>query len=100
MSGRFGYFGLAYYEQNRETLKVVPVDDENPSNGKGAIVPSMETVMDSTYQPLARPIFIYVRKDAMKRDEIKKFIEFYISHAPELVEEVGYIPLQPESYEA
>ncbi len=98
--GSLGYFGLAYYEQNREKLKIVPIDDGNPGNGDGPIVPSMETVMNSTYQPLARPIFIYVRKDAMARDEIKKFVEFYLKNAPALVEEVGYIPLQPESYEA
>lgn len=98
--GSLGYFGLAYYEQNREKLKVVPVDDGNPANGDGPIVPSMATVMDSTYQPLARPIFIYIRKDAIARDEIKKFVEFYLKNAPQLVEEVGYIPLQPESYEA
>src|SRR3989344_376502 len=54
--GALGYFGLAYYEQNREKLKVVPIDDGNSTNGNGPITPSMATVMDSTYQPLARPI--------------------------------------------
>lgn len=98
--GALGYFGLAYYEQNKDRLKVVPINDEKEANGSGAVEPSMETVMDGTYQPLARPIFIYVSTKAMKNDKIKKFVEFYLDNAAELVEEVGYIPLQPEAYEA
>ena len=57
-----GFFGLAYYEHNKDKLKLVPIDDEKDDNGKGSILPSMETVNNSTYQPLARPIFIYVSK--------------------------------------
>ena len=56
--------------------------------------------MDNTYQPLARPIFIYVSAKSAEKETIKKFVEFYLEHAAALVEEVGYIPLQPESYEA
>lgn len=95
-----GYFGLAYYEQNKDKLKIVPIDDENDTNGKGPIVPSLKTVMDSTYQPLARPIFIYVSTKAAQKDEVKKFVEFYLKNASKLVAEVGYIPLQDEAYEA
>lgn len=98
--GGLGYFGLAYYEQNKDRLKVVPINDEKDDNGSGAVEPSLETVMDGTYQPLARPIFIYVSVKAMENDRIKKFVEFYLDNAAELVEEVGYIPLQPEAYEA
>ncbi|HQP10351.1 MAG TPA: PstS family phosphate ABC transporter substrate-binding protein [Candidatus Omnitrophota bacterium] len=98
--GAIGYFGLAYYEQNKDKLKLVPIDDENPSNGAGPIAPSMETVMDATYQPLARPIFVYVSAKATQRPAIKEFINYYLKNAPSLVEEVGYIPLQPESYDA
>ncbi len=98
--GGLGYFGLAYYEQNKDRLKVVPINDEKEDNGSGAIEPSLETVMDGTYQPLARPIFIYVSTKAMENDKIKKYVEFYLDNAAELVEEVGYIPLQPEAYEA
>ncbi len=98
--GGLGYFGLAYYSQNKDRLKIVPIDDEKSSNGEGPVVPSMETVMNNTYQPLARPIFIYVSLAAAQKDNIKKYIEFYLDNAPELVEEVGYIPLQQESYEA
>ena len=60
----------------------------------------METVMDSTYQPLARPIFIYVSANAMKKEQVKKFLEFYLKNAAPLVEEVGYIPLPDEAYSA
>lgn len=95
-----GYFGLAYYEQNKDKLKLVPIDDENDSNGKGPITPSSQSVTDSTYQPLARPIFIYVSTKAAEKEEVQKFVEFYLKNAPELVKEVGYIPLQNESYEA
>ncbi|MCM8786951.1 MAG: PstS family phosphate ABC transporter substrate-binding protein [Candidatus Omnitrophica bacterium] len=95
-----GYFGLAYYEQNKDKLKIVPIDDEDDTNGKGAIAPSLETVMDSTYQPLSRPIFIYISTKAAKKDEVKKFVEFYLKEAKKLVVEVGYIPLPDEAYKA
>ena len=95
-----GYFGLAYYEQNKDKLKIVPIDDENDANGRGPITPSLKSVMDDTYQPLARPIFIYVSTKAAEKDEVKKFVEFYLKHAKELVTEVGYIPLSDESYKA
>src|SRR3989339_1681736 len=83
-----GYFGLAYYEQNKDKLKIVPIDDENDANGKGAIEPSSQSVMDSTYQPLARPIFIYVSTKAAEKEEARKFVEFYLKEAAELVAEV------------
>lgn len=95
-----GYFGLAYYEQNKDKLKIVPIDDENDANGSGAITPSLQTVMNSTYQPLARPIFIYVSTAAAKKDEVRKFVEFYLENAAALVEEVGYIPLSDSAYKA
>lgn len=99
--GALGYFGLAYYEQNQDKLKLVPIDDENGKNGSGPISPSMTTVMDSTYQPLARPIFIYVNKNAAETKEyLQKFIEYYLEHAAPLVKEVGYIPLENISYTA
>ena len=65
-----------------------------------ADAPSEKTVMDSTYQPLARPIFIYVNVKSAAKEYIKKFVEYYMSHAAPLVQEVGYIPLQEEAYAA
>ncbi|OHB56686.1 MAG: hypothetical protein A2173_01785 [Planctomycetes bacterium RBG_13_44_8b] len=93
-----GYFGLAYYEQNADKLKIVPIDDGDDSNGKGAIIPSQETVREGTYRPLSRPIFIYVSTKSLAKNEIMDFVEFYIKHAPELSKEVGYIPLPDEMY--
>ena len=93
-----GYFGLAYYEHNKDRLKLVGVDDKNPSNGDGPIQPSPETVENGTYQPLARPIFIYVNKKAATRPEVEAFVKFYLEKATELVREVGYIALPGEIY--
>lgn len=97
-AGGLGYFGLAYFEQNQDKLKLVPVDDENDGNGAGPVAPSLKTVMDSTYQPLARPIFIYVSDKAAKKEPVRKFIQYYLENAAPLVEEVGYIPLSEEKY--
>jgi phosphate transport system substrate-binding protein len=99
-SSALGYFGLAYYEANKDKLKIVPVDDEKDGNGQGPIKPNMQTVIDATYQPLARPIFIYVSAQAAKKEEVQKFVEFYLKNAPALVEEVGYVPLSQEAYQA
>jgi len=93
-----GFFGYAYYEENKTSLKLVPIDDGNDENGAGPIAPSPDTVKNGTYQPLTRPIFIYVSKRASERDEVRSFVEFYIGHAPELVREVGYIPLPERAY--
>jgi len=94
-----GYFGLAYYEHNKEALKLVPIDDENPANGQGPILPQRESVANGTYQPLARPIFIYVNRTSADRLEVQGFVRFYLENAPELVQEVGYIPLPKEVYQ-
>lgn len=89
-----GFFGFAYYEENSDKLKLVPID-----GGSGPITPSAQTIMDGTYTPLSRPMFIYVRGDVMARPEVKEFIRFYLTEAKNLVREVGYIPLTDELYE-
>jgi phosphate transport system substrate-binding protein len=93
-----GFFGLAYYAENKNRLKAVPIDDEDAANGEGAIEPSAETVRAGTYQPLARPIFIYVATKSAEKPEVKAFVDFYLENAPALVQEVGYIPLQDNVY--
>jgi phosphate transport system substrate-binding protein len=93
-----GFFGLAYYEENRDKLKLVAIDDEKDDNGKGCVLPSVETVEQGRYQPLARPLFLYVRTQAAERPEVQAFVGFYLSKANELVREVGYIPLPAEAY--
>jgi phosphate transport system substrate-binding protein len=88
-----GFFGFAYYEENKDKLKLVPVDA-----GKGAIAPSIETVKNGTYAPLSRPIFIYVATKSIDRPEVAAFVKFYLENAPALVAEVGYIPLPDSAY--
>lgn len=87
-----GYFGFAYYEENKSKLKVIPID-----NGKGAIGPSQKTIANGTYAPLSRPLFIYVSSRATKRAEVDGFVQFYLKNASKLAKEVGYIPLPPEA---
>ncbi|RAW00943.1 PstS family phosphate ABC transporter substrate-binding protein [Pseudochryseolinea flava] len=89
-----GFFGLAYYEENKDKLKLVGVD-----NGKGSVMPSIETVKNGTYAPLARPVFIYVSDAAVKKSGVSEFIAFYLNNATTLVPEVGYIPLNNEEYQ-
>jgi phosphate transport system substrate-binding protein len=88
-----GYMGLAYFEENKDKLKLVAIDDENPANGGGPIAPSAETVRNGTYRPLSRPIFIYVNTAALSRPEVQKLIDYYVTSASPLVSEVGYVPL-------
>ena len=94
-----GVFGIAYYEANRDILKLVPIDDEKADNGDGPILPTFDTIKDATYQPLSRPIFIYVSKQSAERPEVEKFVEFYLKHAKTLTKEVDYIPLTDEAYQ-
>jgi phosphate transport system substrate-binding protein len=86
-----GYFGFAYYIENTDKLKIVPVD-----SGNGPITPSEDTINTGVYTPLSRPIFIYVNKDSLEKVEVRQFVEYYMAHAIELVSEVGYVPF-PES---
>jgi phosphate transport system substrate-binding protein len=93
-----GFLPLAYVEQNKSKLKIVPVDDGKADNGNGPIVPSEQTVRDGTYQPLARPLFIYVARKAAERPEVQQFVDAYFA-SPELIREVGYVQLTPQIYE-
>jgi len=88
-----GYFGYAYYAENTSKLKAVAIDD-----GKGPVAPSAKSVENGTYQPLSRPIFIYVSKKSMSKPEVKEFVEFYLKNAPKLVKEVKYVPLPAKAY--
>jgi phosphate transport system substrate-binding protein len=90
-----GYFGLAYYEENHEKLKLLGVD---PGDGN-CIKPTQETVRDLSYKPLSRPLYIYVRKSALERPEVRNFVKFYLDNVTGLVEKVGYVPM-PEDEKA
>ena len=94
-----GFFGYAYYQENAGKLKLIPIDDGDATNGEGPITPDLDTVANGTYQPLSRPIFIYVAKDKIARPGVKGFVEFYLGdEGRPLVEEVGYIPLPDGAY--
>lgn len=90
-----GYFGLSYYEENKDKLGVVGID-----NGSGIVLPSIETVANNTYAPLSRSLFIFVSKKSAQRPEVKKFVEFYLDNAPVLCKEVGYVPMPASGYDA
>jgi len=91
-----GFFGLAYFEENKDKLRLVGVDNEQ---GGGPVIPTLETVKNKSYSPLSRPLFIYVNSEAAKRPEAQAFVNFYLETAPVLVEEVGYIALTDEEYD-
>ncbi len=93
-----GFLPFAYYEENAARLKLVPVDDEKADNGAGPILPSPDTIKTGTYQPLSRPVFIYVSRKAADRPEVQRFVEFYMKNAETLVREVNYVGLGPEIY--
>jgi phosphate transport system substrate-binding protein len=90
-----GFFGYAYYESNKDKLKLVGVDNEK---GGGPVTPSIQTVKDKSYNPLSRPLFIYVNSTAATREEVQAFVNFYLDSGAELVEAVGYIALTEEEY--
>lgn len=94
-----GFFGYAYYQENADKLKLIPIEDGDASNGEGPIAPDLETVAKGSYQPLSRPIFIYVSKKSAARPEVDTFVQFYLDEGRSLVKEVGYIPLPDKAYE-
>ncbi len=90
-----GYFGFAYYVENKDKLRSVSIIEKA---GKPAVAPSVESVVDGSYQPLARPIFIYVNAKSMSKPEVKEFAEFYLTHGEKLSKEVKYVPLPAKYY--
>jgi len=91
--GGLGYFGYAYYAENTKKLAAASID-----NGKGPVAPSEKSVEDGNYQPLSRPVFIYVSEKALDKPEVKEFVDFYMKNAPQLVKEVKYVPLPAKVY--
>jgi phosphate transport system substrate-binding protein len=94
-----GFMPYAYYAENKATLKLVAVDDGKADNGAGPIQPSIESVKGGTYQPLSRPVFIYVSTKALDRPEVARFVDFYLKEGGMLAEEVGYVPLGDRGYQ-
>jgi phosphate transport system substrate-binding protein len=88
-----GYFGFAYYISHKERMQAVPI-----VNGKGAaVLPSIAAVTDGSYEPLSRPLFIYVSAAAAKRKEVREFVAFYMTSGPALAAEAGFVPLPAEA---
>jgi len=93
--GGLGYFGFAYYIENAGKLKAASI-----WNGAKFVLPSAAAVEDGSYQPLARPIFIYVNAKSLEKPEVKEFVEFYMKHGAKLTKEVKYVQLPASIYEA
>jgi len=94
-TGALGFFGFAYYEENKDKLKAVPIVEKD---GKPAVSPSLATVINGSYQPLARPIFIYVSVKSADKPEVREFVEYYMKHGEKLTREVKYVPLPAKAY--
>jgi phosphate transport system substrate-binding protein len=94
--GALGYFGYAYYAENSKKLKALPVV---PAAGKPAVAPSPETVKNGSYQPLSRPVFIYVSAKSLDKPEVREFVDFYLNQAPQLVTAVKYVALPEKAYQ-
>lgn len=94
--GAVGYLGYAYYAENTTKLKAVAIFNKA---GK-AVAPSEATVMDGSYNPLSRPIFIYVNAKSIDKPEVKQFVEFYMANASKISKEVKYVPLPDKVYKA
>jgi phosphate transport system substrate-binding protein len=90
-----GYFGYAYYAENASKLKALPIIEKE---GKPAVSPSEKTVLDGSYQPLARPIFIYVNAKSLDKSEVKRFIDFYMKDGAKMAQEIKYVPLPAAAY--
>ena len=93
--GGTGYAGFSYYTENEGKLKALEVD-----NGKGCVGPSVETAQDGSYSPLSRPLFIYPSDAALKKPEVKSFVEYYLENVTDVAEAVGFVPLTEEQLEA
>ena len=92
--GSLGYFGYAYYIENKDKLKVLGVD-----NGNGCVTPATKTIADGSYTPLSRPLFIYINNKSLQREEVKEFIKFYLENGAQFISEVGYVALADSVYQ-
>jgi phosphate transport system substrate-binding protein len=88
-----GYVPFAHLELNRRRLKAVAID-----TGKGPVLPTRETVESGQYQPLSRPLFIYVNQQSSVDSVVRQFLTYYPSHGLELVEQGRYVPFRREFY--
>ncbi|HET8863497.1 MAG TPA: PstS family phosphate ABC transporter substrate-binding protein [Solirubrobacterales bacterium] len=92
--GGMGYAGFSYYTENEGKLKALEVD-----NGKGCVGPSVETAQDGSYAPLSRPLLIYPSDAALKKPEVRAFVDYYLANVNGIAEAVGFVPLTDEQLE-
>ena len=97
--GALGFTGMAYYYNNQDNLKLLGVDDGDPANGEGCVQARPETVRAGTYQPLSRPMFIYVSENSAQDEAVQAFVEFYLQNAGDLAPQVEYVGLSERAYE-
>ncbi|MCZ7459055.1 PstS family phosphate ABC transporter substrate-binding protein [Streptomyces sp. WMMC940] len=88
--GGLGYFGLSYYEENKDKLKVLEID-----GGNGCVAPTQTTVQNGTYQPLSRPLLIYPSAAALDRKEVEAFVEYYVENSADIARAAQFVPLSP-----
>jgi phosphate transport system substrate-binding protein len=86
--GGLGYFGFTYFEENQDTLKALEIDA-----GDGCVAPSVETAQDGTYEPLSRPLFVYVKKESLSKPEVAAFAAYIVENASSIAEEAQFVPL-------
>jgi phosphate transport system substrate-binding protein len=89
--GALGYFGFSYFEENQGTLKALEID-----GGEGCVAPSVETAQDGTYTPLARPLFVYAKTEALGQPEVEAFVQYILDNATEIAERSQFVPLTDE----
>jgi phosphate transport system substrate-binding protein len=89
--GGLGYFGFSYFEENQDTLRALEID-----GGDGCVAPSVAAAQDGTYKPLSRPLFIYVKKDALARPEVEAFLRFVLDNEKSIAEDSQFVPLTSE----
>ena len=89
----WGYFGFAYYQNNKEGLKIIKIAEK----GTSGIEPTAETIESGDY-PLSRPLFIYVKEDSLRKPEVGQFVTFYLEQTPQLIADVGYVAAPQEDY--
>ncbi|MGW7362080.1 PstS family phosphate ABC transporter substrate-binding protein [Streptomyces sp. NPDC054841] len=89
--GGMGYFGLSYYEENKDKVKVLKID-----GGNGCVEPTQATVQDGTYKPLSRPLFIYPNATALDRKEVEAFVEYYVANNADIAKKSQFVPLNAQ----
>ena len=94
-AGALGYFGLSYAQENEGAVKALEID-----GGDGCVAPTVETVLDGTYTPLGRPLYVYPTAEALSRPEVQAFLEFYIANEADIAEQALYVELSDEQQAA